>query len=144
MLQGEGITLILDGQTAIKNGITTSTFNTVPDAPVSSFEAILPQGPHSALTANLPAAANYDLCGSNLTIPTVITAQNAVVITQATKVTVLGCATVKDSKRLTRAQKLAAALHACRKKYRHSPHKRLSCERQAHRHYAGKKGFTRC
>ncbi len=139
VLQGEAITLILDGQTAIKNGITTSTFNTVPDAPVSSFEAILPQGPHSALTANLPAAANYDLCGSNLTIPAVITAQNATVITQATKVTVLGCATVKDSKRLTRAQKLAAALHACRKKYKHAPHRRVSCEQQARRHYAAKK-----
>ena len=139
VLQGEGITLILDGQTAIKNGVTTSTFNTVPDAPVSSFEAILPQGPHSALTANLPAAANYDLCGSNLTIPAVITAQNATVITQATKVTVLGCATVKDSKRLTRAQRLAAALHACRKKYKHAPHRRAGCEQQARRHYAAKK-----
>ena len=139
VLQGEAITLILDGQTAIKNGITTSTFNTVPDAPVSSFEAILPQGPHSALTANLPAAANYDLCGSNLTIPAVITAQNATVITQATKVTVLGCATVKDSKRLTRAQKLAAALHACRKKHEHSHHRRVRCEQQARKRYLGKR-----
>lgn len=141
VLQGEGITLILDGQTQIKNGITTSSFNAVPDAPVSSFEAILPQGPHSALTANLPARANYDLCGSKLAIPTTITAQNAAVITQDTKVTILGCGAVASSKakKLTSTQKLADALHACRKRYEHSHARRVSCEKQAHRHYAAEK-----
>jgi hypothetical protein len=132
VLQGEGITLILDGQTNIKGGVTTSSFNAVPDAPVSSFETTLPEGPHSAL------GATSSLCGQTLTAPTTITGQNGALISQKTHVTITGCKAVKSYK-ATRAQLLAKALAACRKKYKHHRTKRINCERQAHKRYPAKK-----
>src|SRR6185312_5072665 len=64
-LQGYGVTLYLHGETFInKAGITSSTFKTVPDAPVGSFVLTLPQGKYSAL------AANGNLCKTTLKMPT--------------------------------------------------------------------------
>ncbi len=118
VLQGEGITIDLHGETFIsKAGITSSTFRTVPDQPVTSFELTLPQGPNSAL------AANGDLCAITQTVtlrkktlvrvhghkhtvrkvvrksvpgtlgmPTAFTAQNGIVIHQTTPIAITGCA----------------------------------------------------
>jgi hypothetical protein len=91
VLQGENVTLILVGNTQIKNGITSSTFKTVPDAPVSSFELKLPTGQFSILGANVPPSKKYNLCGQTLPMPTQITAQNGAVIKQTTKISVTGC-----------------------------------------------------
>jgi hypothetical protein len=44
-----------------------------------------------------------------------------------------------NKKQLTTAQKLAKALAACRKKYKHHKKKRVSCERSARKHYKAKK-----
>ena len=130
VLQGEGITLVLDGRTDIKKGITYSRFEAVPDAPITSFEALLPTGPHSALTA-VVRKTPYNLCSSHLLMPTVITGQNGAVVSQTTKIGVSGCAT-----RLTRAQLLAKALQTCRKKPKG---KRSACETQARRRYGARR-----
>ena len=95
VLQGEGILLYLDGNTNIKKGITTSTFNSVPDAPISTFETVFPEGSHSVLATNIPAKAKNNMCGQKLTMPTTITGQNGAVTTQTTKIAVTGCPKVK-------------------------------------------------
>jgi hypothetical protein len=90
VLQGYGVTIDLHGETFIdKEGVTSSTFRTVPDAPVGSFELTLPQGPDSAL------AANGNLCKSTLKMPTAFTAQNGMTIKQSTPISVTGCAKAK-------------------------------------------------
>ena len=91
VLQGEGVTIYLDGNTNIKKGITTSTFNSVPDAPFSSFEAVVPEGPHSAFTTYIPAKTKGSLCAQKLTMPATFTGQNGAVLTQTTRITVTGC-----------------------------------------------------
>jgi hypothetical protein len=51
--------------------------------------------------------------------------------------------TVKVTKPLTRAQKLAAALKSCKKKYKTQKHKRAACEKQARKKYAAKKSTAK-
>ncbi len=132
VLQGEGILLILDGKTKIHNGVTTSEFNAVPDAPVSSFEAILPAGPHSALSGGLENTNS--LCATKLVVPTTITGQNGALIERSTPVNYTGCKGVAAFKE-TNAQKLAKALKSCRKKYKKNKHKRQKCEAAARKKY---------
>ena len=141
VLQGEGITLVLDGKTQIKNEITYSKFESAPDAPFTTFETVLPAGPHSALTANVAESKKYDLCGESLVMPTTITAQNGAVIAKSTRIALEGCAAVKGAKakKLTRAQKLAGALKSCRKRFKRARRRRAACERAARRRYAAKK-----
>jgi len=113
VLQGDGVRVDLTGTTFIsKAGITSSTFKTVPDVPVDSFELYLPEGRGSAL------AANGNLCKSpakrkvtrrvhgrlvqrtttvqvdkpaSLAMPTEFIAQNGAVLRQSTKIEVTGC-----------------------------------------------------
>jgi len=85
VLQGDGVTVDLIGDTLIKNGVTSTTFKAVPDDPFNTFEINLPEGPYSAL------AANGNLCGQKLTMPTELVAQNGAEIKQNTQIAVTGC-----------------------------------------------------
>jgi hypothetical protein len=95
-LSGEGVTVYLHGETFISpQGITSSTFRTIPDVPIGVFELKLPQGPDSAL------AANANLCSSKLVMPTTFLGANGMSIKQSTPVTATGCpkkAKVKKAK----------------------------------------------
>jgi hypothetical protein len=94
VLQGYGTTVDLEGATFIsKAGITSSTFKTVPDVPVGTFELTLPEGKYSAL------AANGNLCKSKLAMPTAFLAQNGIVIHESTKITTTGCPKAKKAKK---------------------------------------------
>lgn len=91
VLQGEGIVVYLDGNLDIKQGLTSATFNSIPDMPIGMFEIVFPEGSHSILGTNIPAKAKGSMCGQPLTMPTALTGQNGARVTQTTKVAVTGC-----------------------------------------------------
>jgi hypothetical protein len=85
VLQADGVRVIVVGNTNIKNGITTTTFATTPDVPVTSITVNLPLGGHSAL------AAYGEFCAQPLVMPTTITGQNGVVFKQNTIIKIKEC-----------------------------------------------------
>jgi hypothetical protein len=130
ILQGEGVTIDVTGTIHVsKQGITSVTLKTVPDAPFTSVEVKNPSGPFSILTANVAEKKEFDLCGQSLSMPTEIVGQNGVVVRQAVNVAVTGCPKSAPG----RAQKLAKALVACKKKPKGA--KRAGCEAVARKRY---------
>jgi hypothetical protein len=85
VMEANGVKVILVGNTKISKGITTTTFASPPDVPVSSITVNLPIGGHSAVTAN------GSLCINPLTMPTTMIGQNGFKVTQNTKITVASC-----------------------------------------------------
>jgi len=85
VLEANGVRVILVGNTDIKKGITTTTFATTPDVPVSSITVNLPTGPHSAL------AGYGNLCLHPLVMPTTIVGQNGITFQQNTIIKTLEC-----------------------------------------------------
>lgn len=161
VLQGEGIKLILDGKTEISEsgankGVTSSSFESVPDAPVSTFEVELPRKTNSAFSGY------GNLCEEKPTMPTRFTGQNGAVAETNTQIEVTGCAsggvkaakaeselakllkqcrklTTKHGKRAkceTTARKRVAALATCKRKYKGKAKKLASCEAKARKKYA--------
>ena len=86
VLHGDGVEVVLVGHTHIAHSsITTSTFESLPDVPISSAVVSLPTGSNSAVSAN------GALCGANLLAPTTIIAQSGAKLTQNTLIAVTGC-----------------------------------------------------
>jgi hypothetical protein len=106
VLQGYGVTLDVHGETYIsKAGITSSTFNTIPDAPVGSFELTLPEGPDSAL------AANGNLCKSKLAMPTAFVGQDGAEIHKSTPISVTGCPKATKAKKKAKGKGKKGGTH---------------------------------
>jgi hypothetical protein len=85
VMEANGVRVILVGNTKISKGITTTTFASLPDVPVSSITVNLPIGAHSAVTGN------GNLCLNPLVMPTTLIGQNGFKVTQKTKLAVAGC-----------------------------------------------------
>jgi hypothetical protein len=126
VLQGYGVTIELVGTTFIsKSGITSTTFKkSIDDQPFSTFVLTLPEGPYSAL------AANGNLCAHKLVMPNEFIGQNGAEIHETTPITVTGC---PKAKTLSRAQKLTAALKACKRDKNKG--RRAKCEKVARKRY---------
>jgi hypothetical protein len=110
VLQGYGVTVQLVGTTYIsKTGVTSSTFKTVPDAPVGSFELDLPAGPYSALTGL------GNLCkAKSLNMPTEFVGQNGAEIHTTTKIAVTGCGKAARAKHAKHRRAKRARKHGRR------------------------------
>ena len=89
LLEGSNVRVILEGVTSIAKGVTSSTFASLPDVPISSFALNLPTGPYSLLTAN------GSLCSSPLVMPTAIVSQSGVQIRRDTDISVASCPAVR-------------------------------------------------
>ena len=131
VLQGYNVTIDLTGDTFIsKSGITSTTFKTVPDNPVNTFEISLPEGPYSALAANgnlcaLTSAKTVykkvkvkvkgktktvtkkvkEKVSASLQIPNEFVGQNGAVIKQTTPIAVTGCRKAVPAKKVKKKKK---------------------------------------
>jgi hypothetical protein len=85
VLQGSGVTVDLSGKLNLNGGIT-STFDTVPDVPITSFKLSLP-----AAAANSALTATADLCAAPLPLVATILGQNGKKVDVKSTVAVPGC-----------------------------------------------------
>jgi hypothetical protein len=93
VLQGEGVTLDVDGQSFVSHsGALTVTFASVPDAPFSTFETVLPAGKYSQFTsARSTGRRSASQCGEKLKVPVTMVSQSGAEIKQTVKLKITGC-----------------------------------------------------
>ncbi len=130
VLQGYGFTIDIVGATYISpQGVTSTTFKTIPDEPVGSFQITIPQGNYSALAANAnlckltrvihvtqkeirdakgqrrrATIKNSKRIAAKLVMPTLFIAQNGAEIHENTPVSVTGCPKAKLAKKHKKAK----------------------------------------
>src|SRR3954451_11258027 len=85
VLEGSGLTVDLSGKLNLGNGIT-STSDTVPDVPITSFTLALP-----AAAANSALQATADLCAGTLPLLATVNGQNGKKVDVNSVVGVSGC-----------------------------------------------------
>lgn len=125
ILEGSGVRIVLVGNTDIKHGVTTSTFASIPDVPVSGFLLELPVGANSVLSAY------GNLCLHPLLMPTTITAQSGTVIKQNTRISVASCGVRILSRRvrghtlILRVRTIGGGLLTVKGKGFHTVHRRV-------------------
>lgn len=90
VLDGDGVQIILVGNTKIVGDVTTTTFANNPDVPVSSILLTLPTASNSLLSAN------GSLCLVGLYMPTTLIAQSGKQIKQQTRLSVSNCLPIKQ------------------------------------------------
>ncbi len=107
VLQDEGITIEVDGQSFVsQSGALTATFASVPDVPISTFEAVLPKGRYSQFTSvKTSGKARGSQCGENLVAPVTLVAHDGAQLTENAPVKITGC------KPSISMPKIAASVH---------------------------------
>ncbi|MDE3069413.1 MAG: hypothetical protein KGJ43_01665, partial [Acidobacteriota bacterium] len=85
VLEADGVRIVLHGQTDISSGVSSATFSGLPDVPVSHLVLNLPPGPDSLLSSN------SNICETNLTMPTALSAQNGARIAARPTVAASAC-----------------------------------------------------
>jgi hypothetical protein len=91
VLSGDNVTIVLTGETLIKNGVTSATFRNLPDVPFDSFEVTLPAGAYSEFAGNASEKKPYNFCGQKLVVPTYLRAQNGLEVHRSVPVSINGC-----------------------------------------------------
>jgi hypothetical protein len=111
VFQGDGVKIDLTGGTDIKKGVTYSTFESVPDAPITSFESKFPEGPDAIFGTDLPAKVKGSFCGRTPVIPTTLEGQNGTVNKESIKLAITGCPRHKVGKGNGKTHKPHGARH---------------------------------
>jgi hypothetical protein len=109
------------------------------DTSVDLYDAHVcsPGSPCVVPAVGSPACVTVDACrAAPLAQPSVFGSPSSATFSGAGNITPPAPAPPAKPKTSTRAQLLAKALKACRKK--HDPHKRLACAKQAHKRYSSK------